>query len=778
MKFSTMMEKIKSSPLYTPGRKVVIARGKPNSSVMIVGESPGKDEDKEGKPFVGRSGKLLDKALEDSELFEFCITNVVPIMPLDKNGSIRKPTTEEIGYFRFFVEKMISSNNPETIIILGASALEGVLGKDKRLKDWVGKRKQIEISGKERNVITLFHPSFHLRKGTEGEFIDSFRQILNPCNIKLDVERISVSPEDDFSLGDTISFDTETSGIDWKDLGITDISLCDGKKVFHFNRNSIEKHREKIRESLLNAKKISGHNLVFDFVVLEKAGFNLLHHLDSSKLFDTKVASWLGNENRNSGLKHLSKTIFGEEMQEYNKARAGSKDGFVNYNMEDAIQTFKLFLFFSKELEKHNLLSLMDHEMKIICPTALMTYYGAEINREKLLEINKKVKEELKKTGEEIQTHFPIIMGLFGEQNVKIDLESPQQLSDMVYGRLKISPPRNEEVGKAGYYSTSTPTLQKIEKTHPVLPLILKYRKLLKLDTSYLTPFIEKFVGEDGRIHPWFKQYGTVTGRYVSQRPNFQQLPNDDDYPIRDIVVSPKGWKMIVLDYSQIELRMAGIISKDPQIQSAFRLGKDLHLFTANEIFGLKIPEEGLFKNHPLYKKYKEKHKKERSHAKAINFCVLYGGEKNRVAELLNCSLEEAEKIIKKFFETYPTLAKEIARVHRRVKVSGYVENSYGRRRRFIENDARVLRQSFNALIQGSCADILKESIGKLHEKLCRKNEDIKMFMTVHDELCFLVKEEKSEEYLGKIKHIMEDFNFPIMIVAEGGIGDSYGEIK
>ena len=775
----TTIQRIRDSPLYHSHKKIVVARGKPNSNLMIVGEAPGVSENKIGVPFVGRSGKLLELALQRAGVTECVITNVVPLMPLDEEGKVRKPSLEEIRYFDFFIERMISKHNPSTVLLLGQSAVQGVLGPDEQLSTWVNTTREVELFGKKRKVITLYHPAFHLRRKTEPEFISNVQTLLCQKRIELEPEKVVIgSNENDihkFDIKAKFVLDVETEGINWHELTLTDLSFCDGEKAFYFSKEAIKIHKETLQQTILQADLVIGHNLIFDLLVLEKNGFNILNHLDKEQLFDTKVAAWVLDENRTSALKPLSELLLGEKMIAWKEARLRGQEAFMDYNLTDTIQTYKLYLLFREELEKEKLKHVHEREMGVICPTALMTYYGAPVDQQKLEELASKVKDDLLETDKKMRSLLPRTkQGLFEQVPVCVDFNSPQQLSDLLFNVLKLAPPKGEVVGKAGYFSTGETVLQKMKQSHKIIPLLLHYRKLCKLYNAYIVPFRQKFV-KGGYIHPWFRPTGTVSGRFASSSPNFQQLPNDGEYSLREVVAAPEGWKMAVFDYSQIELRVAAIITNEPKFIEAFAADKDLHLMTANAVFNLELPERALLKGTAEYQEAKNKYKKLRYLAKSLNFAVLYGTSKYTLAEMLQQPVTRAEHIIETFFKTYPTLAQRVKATHDEARRRHYVENLYGRRRRFALIDNHTMRQSFNFKVQSSAAELMKLSITKVHELIRTKADEIKMIMTIHDELCFLVREDKVDEYVPRIKQIMGDFpNLPVKIEADYAIGENY----
>jgi DNA polymerase-1 len=325
------------------------------------------------------------------------------------------------------------------------------------------------------------------------------------------------------------------------------------------------------------------------------------------------------------------------------------------------------------------------------------------------------------------------------------------------------------------------------EWLHPICPLLIKYKEVQKLLNAYTKSLYSKVVEE--KIYGDLLSHGTESGRMSAREPNLQQLPKNDTYKVRGLFTASPGYKMMVADFSQEELRVAGVLTNAPVFYDAYNTGKDLHLKTANDCFNLGIPEECLVKKNPQYKTYEDKFHKDRFNAKSINFGLLYGRTAHGLAPQLGCTVEEAQEIVNNYFKAFPEVKVAMENTNREIKVRGYVDNMYGRRRRFSKMvkgnktfyPPAALREGFNHKIQGACADILRVVMIELYKYVKEVgNEEIRILTTVHDEIMFEIKDnENFDNHVKKLIYIMENaVKLPIKLEAEFEVGSNYGECK
>jgi DNA polymerase I len=369
-----------------------------------------------------------------------------------------------------------------------------------------------------------------------------------------------------------------------------------------------------------------------------------------------------------------------------------------------------------------------------------MSENGIKIDPKILLGLSKDYSEKLATLEKEI----------FEMSGEKFNVNSPKQLGDVLFVKMGLQY-KGMRKTSSGAYSTKEEVLQKLTEVHPIAEKLLEYRELQKLLSTYIDNF-PKYIKKDGRIHPRFIQAGAATGRMASEDPAVQNIPIKSELgrKIRDAFVSEKGKKLLAFDYSQIELRLAAILSDDEKLIQTFKDGKDVHESVASFVFGVK-PEEVT--------------KEMRRKAKVINFGILYGMGVSALQKNLKTERKEAQEFYNNYFQTFERLARYLEETKEFAKQSGYTETLFGRRRYFegIKSHlpfikAMAERMAINAPIQGTAADILKIAmvrISEMFEKEKLKNK-VKMLLQVHDELIFECDENSIDEIAPKIKEIME----------------------
>ncbi len=408
-------------------------------------------------------------------------------------------------------------------------------------------------------------------------------------------------------------------------------------------------------------------------------------------------------------------------------------------------------------------------------------------------QIDKKLEpilRQMEKTGVLIDADFLIKLGnsatleleeikakifeLFGK---KINLNSPSQLANILYNELKIQPAKSGIKRKKTHHSTSAADLKKIQNLHPSIIYILKYRELSKLKNTYLNTLPE-MIDANNKLHTTYK-IETATGRLSSSNPNLQNLPAVNDTlggKIRRAFVATPGNKLLVADYSQIELRIAAHLSEDKNMIDIFRKGDDIHAKTAEEL-GVS-----------------------RKTAKVINFGILYGMSAYGVSETLGINVEDAQSLIDKYFLTYPGLTKYTQTVVAEAEKNGYVETLFGRRREILELFSSIervrnfgQRAAINTPVQGTAADIIKLAMmdisNQLSEISCQKDTkklraegcrlQANLIMQIHDELVFDVPENRFNECAQMVKEKMENaVKLKVPLVVNLYKGNNWGELE
>jgi DNA polymerase-1 len=313
---------------------------------------------------------------------------------------------------------------------------------------------------------------------------------------------------------------------------------------------------------------------------------------------------------------------------------------------------------------------------------------------------------------------------------------------------------------------------------HPIIPLVFEYRELQKLLSTYID-VIPNLLDSENRLHAKFLQAGTTTGRLSSSEPNLQNIPNGSELGrnIRKSFIAEKGCKILAIDYSQIELRIAAFLSNDEKLLEIFRKGEDIHTAVASEVFGVPMNEVD---------------KEMRRKAKVINFGIMYGMGVNSLKVNLNSTREEAQKYLNDYFNKFSGLARYLENVKIEAEKLGFTETLFGRRRYFEGLRSKLPfikamaeRMAINAPIQGTEADVVKLAMVKIDEFLVKEKlaDKVKMTLQVHDELVFEVDEKIVVDVTEKIKKIMESLvplekTGGVVLKVEASVGENWKEMK
>jgi len=383
---------------------------------------------------------------------------------------------------------------------------------------------------------------------------------------------------------------------------------------------------------------------------------------------------------------------------------------------------------------------------------------GAKVDKKKLANHSK----ELSKKIEDLSSQAFKIAG------EEFNLDSPKQLLVVLYEKLKL--PILKKTPK-GQPSTNEETLQRLAEEYEIPKIILQYRTLAKLKSTYTDSLIRIENPITGRIHTSYQQAVTSTGRLSSTEPNLQNIPikTAEGRRIREAFVPEKGNLLISADYSQIELRIMAHLSKDKNLTHAFNNNLDIHSATAAEVFGVSLEEVA---------------QDQRRSAKAINFGLMYGMSAFGLTRQLDIPRAEAQKYLDTYFERYTGVKEYMENIKAKAKEDMYVETIMGRRLYLNEiNAANGLRRqaaeraAINAPLQGSAADIIKKAMIDINKFLNKEMPEVKMIMQVHDELIFETPKQSSEEVLKVMKKMMEEaVKLDIPLIAEAAIGENWNE--
>ncbi len=570
--------------------------------------------------------------------------------------------------------------------------------------------------------------------------------------------------------------DTETTGLDPWQSELVGIGLCAQAGRAFYVPAKLASGSSGLKKLLADEsiKKI-GHNIKFDLEVLEASSYKL-----SPISFDSMIASYLLNAaTRQHGLEALAFNELGYQMQPIEELIGKGKNQITMdkvdpdkvswYCCEDVDMTLRLKSLFAPKLKDDGLEKIFtDIEMPLAEVLAGMEKNGIKLDSKFLNRISGEVEIDIK----QLETD---IYKLCGEE---FNLNSPKQLKEVLFEKMGLQPIENRK-NKSGL-STAAGELEKMIGQHPVIPKIMQYRELAKLQSTYLLALPELVNKKTGRLHTNYNQTIAATGRLSSTDPNLQNIPVRGEgagSKIRQAFVAEKGYKLLSIDYSQIELRIVAHLAKDAKMLEVFKKGEDIHTKTAMEIFG--VSKDNVTKDM-------------RRDAKTINFGILYGlssfGLSSRIGEVTRA---EAKEFIAKYFSAYPAVENYIEQIKLQVNQEAFVKNELGRLRKFPEIRssqffirAAAERAAVNFPIQSLAADVIKVAMINIHRELERERireggSEIKMLLQVHDELVFEVKEGKVQQWAKKLIPLMEEaIKLSVPIKVEAKVGDNWGEME
>ncbi|MGB3922025.1 MAG: DNA polymerase [Minisyncoccia bacterium] len=433
-----------------------------------------------------------------------------------------------------------------------------------------------------------------------------------------------------------------------------------------------------------------------------------------------------------------------------------------------------------KELEKRGAKKLFEEIEKPLIPiVGAMNARGIKIDKKNLGKLSLEYHKELARLEEAIwrAAGEEPARTAEGVQSGGFNINSPKVLGGILFEKLGLAG-KNQKKTPTGALSTKESELEKLKDKHPIVKMILEYRELAKLLSTYIDA-IPPLLDKDSRLHSTFLAAGTTTGRMASNSPNLQNIPNKTALgrAIRHAFVAEKGFRLVSFDYSQIELRIAAILSKDKKLIEIFKLGTDVHAGVAARIF--KVGEKDVDKGM-------------RIKAKTINFGILYGMGVNALKTNLGVDRKEAQEFYNEYFKTFHGLSNYLDRVKAEAERRGYTETMFGRRRYFSGFrsplpyvKAQAERMAINAPIQGTQADLTKLAMKQIDDfiKKNKYGEDVRLLLQVHDELVYEVKDSLVGKVAPEIRKIMEKA-FPeketlgVPITVEAQAGDNWGEMK
>ena len=582
-----------------------------------------------------------------------------------------------------------------------------------------------------------------------------------------------------------VAIDTETNSLSIERAELVGISIAyDENKAFYIPLNHKDlKTNKRIKDQLSEKEVLKiinkicseptilkiGQNLKYDIRILKKYGVKFI------SIEDTMLLSYaLDNGLTRHGMDDLAYRHLNHSTIKYKDLVGSGKKqitfDYVNiadatsYAAEDASITLRLYNKLKSRLILEKASNVYEKiDKPLITVLSSMEELGIGVNEKYLKELSENF----------LNNAIILQKKIYKITNKEFNIGSPKQLGEILFIEMKIEGGKKT---KSGSYSTDSGILEDLSlKGHEIAKLVLEWREVSKLRSTYTDALQTQISPITKRVHTSYATATTLTGRLSSNDPNLQNIPirTEKGKQIRNAFIADKGFKLVSLDYSQIELRLAAEISKDKNFVNAFIKNEDIHASTAKEIFN--IGDEKLTSEH-------------RRKAKAINFGILYGISPYGLAKQLSISNIDAKNYIENYFKKFPKIRVYMDYQINFAKTNNYVETIFGRRCNIKGiNDKNFAvrgfaeRQSINAPIQGTAADIIKLSMIEIDNKIKNNNIDAKMLLQVHDELIFEIKSNKVKESIESIKEIMETNhlkykNFKVPLTVDYGVGDTWGE--
>lgn len=570
-----------------------------------------------------------------------------------------------------------------------------------------------------------------------------------------------------------ICFDTETTNLESLNAELVGIAFSWHKGKGYYvpfpeNRSEASELLEEFRLFFENEQIIKvGQNLKYDIKVLHTYGIEV-----KGELFDTMVAHYLINPDMRHNMDVLSETyldytpisiekLIGKKGKNQLSMRSVPIEEQKEYAVEDADVTWQLKEIFAEELKKVNADKIYHKlEAPLVKVLAKMELEGINLDISFLKELSKKLDEDIIAYEKEILTAA-------GED---FNLASPKQLGEILFEKLKID--KKPKKTKTGQYATSEEVLSYFADKHKIVADILEWRQLQKLKSTYIDALPNEVNPKTGRVHTTYMQTVAATGRLSSNNPNLQNIPirTERGQQIRKAFI-PRDEEHVLLaaDYSQIELRIIASLSEEQNMIQAFLNKEDIHRSTAAKVFNVPIEEVT---------------REQRSHAKTVNFGIIYGVSAFGLSNQTDLSRTESKELIETYYATYPNLRNYINKQVFFAQQHGYVETVLGRRRYLPDINSRnqvvkgaAERNAINAPIQGSAADIIKIAMIRIQNRLEKEQFKTKMLLQVHDELVFDVPKTELEVVKEAIKYEMENaFKLTVPLVVDLGVGTNWLE--
>jgi len=535
-----------------------------------------------------------------------------------------------------------------------------------------------------------------------------------------------------------LAVDTEATDLDPYAATLLLIQVGTPEKAYIFNHQKVD--TSPLKTLLEDPKRLKIlQNAKFDYEMLKVNADIALENIFDTMLAERILTIGIRRENSLEAitLKHLGLQLDKSTWETFGKEISTFTPKQLEYSALDVLVLFPIFKLQFKNLQKEKLIRTAQLEFRCLPVVAEMELKGVYIDVKKWRKNLKELKEKRDLAAARIQEELrPLYQNtqvdLFGHQVDVVNLNSPIQIL--------------EAFRKVGIDLPSTGEAILTRTDHPIAKMLLGYRSHEKLLSAFGENLLSKINPKTGRVHPDYMQIGADTGRFACSKPNLQQIPTDSAF--RDCFIPPKGYKFVVSDYSQIELRIMAEMSKDPSFMKAYREDKDLHTLTASQMYN--VPFEKV-------------DKKMRFNAKSINFGLMYGRGANSLAVQLEVSPEEAKQLFKKYFKAYGGVKRWLDKTAKDAIRNGYSTTLGGRKRWYTPPDpadpsyerqlGHIERQGKNTPIQGTSADMVKYALVYIYDKIKENGYEAWPVHTVHDEVVIEVREDQAEE----VKEMVEE---------------------
>lgn len=551
--------------------------------------------------------------------------------------------------------------------------------------------------------------------------------------------------------------DTETTSIDPMRADLVGMSFCWKEWQAYYlpvkaplgqPRLDLSKIRPMLAPILADPKRFKiGQNLKYDMLVLENAGMPVV--IESGGAFDTMVASYCLHADRGShSMDAMARDYLNYEPIPISDLIGKGKNqttfdrvdtaAACEYAAEDADVTFQLWQYLSTRLNAQPAIQKLfqEVEMPLVSVLARIEANGVSLDTDLLGKMSRTLNKQIQHLADKI----------YEQAGVPFNIDSTKQLAEILFDRLGLQSIRQGKTQR----STDADVLDQLSGQHPIVPLLLEYRQLVKLQNTYVDKLPLLVNPRTGRVHASFNQTVTATGRLSSSDPNLQNIPIRTELgkQIRSAFVpKDKDGCIFSADYSQIELRLLAHFSKDAALRKAFAENMDIHTFVASQIYGV-APQDVTSEM--------------RTKAKAVNFGIIYGQGAYGLSQTVGISQGEAKKFIDDYYARYPSIRKFMDGVIDRTNKMGYAETILGRRRPITGLDSKNFnirsqaeRLAVNTVIQGSAADLIKAAMIAIQRKIDIEKLPIKMILQIHDELVFELPEKEAEKHTTWITEAM-----------------------